>query len=916
VVDSPTEVVEAIHEIARTGWDLEARRREALWEQLVDAGKVTGCRWHEDLRASYDLLYGLVGHNQIFDAHEHAPDHLHSVVSYLAAIGVDHFSDLLSGVIWPEAFITAFEKSREYAAELVRGIHEIGIENFKGLVASVFSEASFNQALRTTPWAAADLINEAHEVGIQETQTAVAKTMGTDLFRETLAKQPWNTAHAFRSINNMRWWRYVRAYDRCCTHLAGDNQLPKASWRTNPWVSVKLVRMYQRMPDGGLERALEDPESWTVFVDKSRHDPQGLLDLGSKAARECSASGSPFHRVFREKVREGVPDHPEIEAEIERMGEADFRTLIDSILTPEAFARSRREHKKSTARALRIINELGDAETSGAQRIANVYRDHLEIFDTPAFRMAVRRNLWMLVDLLRATARLDVISVRRIVDYVLSQATFNHSIAEHQWGISQAFHKIADMGPRRFLDTHRIIEDVTHDRESFAAGFKKNPRDAVEMVQVVALLGEEEFARLMADPQTREAFLTRVRVCPRNAAHFLHEVAEMGVDAFEEFVDRDLGRDLLNQMLNFKGCHLVHGMRRVNIVGVEDFRRELRAWKAEDPGRALTPDDAVEAIGTIRERAFERRLSDPNRRIRVTLHGQPAYWVSEGEIRGLYQSYPEWGEVLFKLEGGDVMTPAECVDLYRLVSGRKRFQSHMVPILTNFLPLRVIRSRINGGEPLIREIRALRSVSQRPPHRFDAYFHTLEVMDQLENTVLLLDFVPEAVRRRVRKELEKEIQHVSRYHLLVLASALHDLGKVYGGADEGTGHIERGITAVRPILDRFGLTDAQKALVIAVIRHHAPRKLRKPGESWQDFEKRGGLDLLYREITGHGENPYPIETILHYHADILGKRGDETSPTEIERRKRVTDFLLARYVREYPEPPATSPPAPQPPEQG
>ena len=164
----------------------------------------------------------------------------------------------------------AFGKSREYVAELVRGIHEIGIENFKGLVADVFGEESFNQALAATPWAAADLINEAHAIGIPETQTVITKTMGTALFRETLARHPWNTAHAFRSINNMRWWRYVQAYDRCCTHLAGDNQLPKASWRRDPWASVKLVRLYDRMPDGGFERAIETPDGWELFVEKSR----------------------------------------------------------------------------------------------------------------------------------------------------------------------------------------------------------------------------------------------------------------------------------------------------------------------------------------------------------------------------------------------------------------------------------------------------------------------------------------------------------------------------------------------------------------------------------------------------------------------------------------------------------------------
>jgi hypothetical protein len=515
----------------------------------------------------------------------------------------------------------------------------------------------------------------------------------------------------------------------------------------------------------------------------------------------------------------------------------------------------------------------------------------------------------MVVDLLIATARIDAISLQRIVDYVVSQAAFNVAVAEHQWGISQAFRKIADMGPTNFLDTHRIIEDVTHDRESFGAGFKKNPRDTVEIVQVVALLGKEGFARLMSDPETREAFLTRIRVCPRNAAHFLQQVADMGVDAFNELVDVDFGRDVLNGMLTFKGCNLVHSLRRINIVGVDEFRRELREWKAEDVAHLLTVENAINAVGVIKERALERRFSDPERKIPVTLRGQPTYQLSEGEIRGLYESYPEWGEVLFKLEGGQEMTQAERVDLYRLVSGRKRFQTHMVAILTNFLPLGVIRSRITAGEPVIREIRALRSVTQRSPHRFDAYFHTLEVLDQLENVVLPLEFAPDPVRLQVKRELEQKIDGVSRHDLLVLAAALHDLGKAHGGADAGADHVRLGVEAVRPILQRFGLTEAQKELVLAVIGHHAPSKLRGPQEPWEEFEKRGGLDLLYDAIEGHGENPYPMETILHYHADILGRRGDETPAAQIERRKRVTNFLLKRYAREHPE--ASTPPGPK-----
>jgi hypothetical protein len=400
----------------------------------------------------------------------------------------------------------------------------------------------------------------------------------------------------------------------------------------------------------------------------------------------------------------------------------------------------------------------------------------------------------------------------------------------------------------------------------------------------------------MSDPETREAFLTRTGVCPRNAAHFLKEVAEMGVVTFNEFVDHDFDRQLLNGMLKFKGCNLVHSLRRINIVGVDDFRSELRAWKAENSTHALTPESAFEAVGVVKERVLKRRFSNPERRIPVTLHGQSGYRVSEGEIRGLYQSYPEWGDVLFKLEGGQALTRAERVDLYRLVSGRKRFQTHMVPILANFLPLHVIRSRINAGEPLIREIRALRSVPQRSPHRFDAYFHTLEVLDQLEHNVLPLDFVPEPVRLHVHKLLDEEIDGVSRHDLLLLASALHDLGKAQIGAEENADHVERGVEAVRGILRRFGLTEAQKELVTSVIRHHAPAKLRRPGESWEEFEERGGLALLYDGITGGGENPYTVETVLHYHADILGRRGDETPPFQAERRKQVTSFLLERHL--------------------
>jgi hypothetical protein len=197
VVDSPTELVEVVQEIDRSSWNLDERRRDALWQQLMEAGKVTGRRWHDDLRAAYDLLYGLVGHYRIFDAHQCSADHLHELVTHLSAIGSDRFSELLASTIRPDAFTAAFEKSREYLAELARGIiHEIGIENFKGLLASVFGEESFNRALAITPWAAADIINEAHAIGIAETRTVVAKTMGA----RPCCGRPWRASRGTRPM--------------------------------------------------------------------------------------------------------------------------------------------------------------------------------------------------------------------------------------------------------------------------------------------------------------------------------------------------------------------------------------------------------------------------------------------------------------------------------------------------------------------------------------------------------------------------------------------------------------------------------------------------------------------------------------------------------------------------------------------
>lgn len=221
-----------------------------------------------------------------------------------------------------------------------------------------------------------------------------------------------------------------------------------------------------------------------------------------------------------------------------------------------------------------------------------------------------------------------------------------------------------------------------------------------------------------------------------------------------------------------------------------------------------------------------------------------------------------------------------------------RFRAHIVPLIENFTSMDEIQATIRRAEPLIPEISRLQAIAQREGHRYDAYFHTLEVLDQLHSAVLPLDCLTPELRVRIRALLDASIDQVSRRTLLVLAAALHDVGK----ADGLGGHVQRGLGLAGEVVTRLGLTAAQQALVLDVIRHHRPAKLRRPDEPWADFRARGGLDLLYDELTGGGANRYPVETILHYHADFLGRRGDRTSAIQVARRHEVTRFLLVRWA--------------------
>jgi succinyl-CoA synthetase alpha subunit len=893
VVDDPTQMVRALFEIERLGWNIEERRRDALWEVLQKEGRPHGRRWLRRHRAAFELLYGWVGNWRLRRANETHAEHLHELVQHLSQLGPRGFAGLVGSCIDEESFVRGFEKSPEYVAEMVRGVSELGVANLERLLTEVLTRDSFNAALRATPWAAADIINESNEIGLSETADVLSHTIGLDLFRHSFAAKPWNTAHALRSINNMRAHRFVRAFRRIAEHLLSDAEPLSEAWMLNPWATVKLLRGYDRIPDEGLDRAVEDPATRDALVALTRSNPQGLLEVGKRAFALSQEGPQPFHRIYRRLLRRGTAEAPSVPGEVERMGAKEWVSFVETVLTREAFERAVDAHPTSSAHALRLVNDASTEAESGAQHLHRVFAEHREVFDSVPFRTAVGRNPWMALDLLRAVGRLEQVEVRRIVDYVVTQRAFDLAITEHQWGTSQALHKIADMGAKEFFEHQMILEDCTRDRQSFRLAFQKNPRDAVEIVQAAARLGAADLAELMSDSSTRWAFLKRVRLSPRNAAHVLQEVVALGADQLKRLVDRGLGRPLLNRMLEDKGPALVRLLRCVAVVGVDEFLERLRERNGRTGEEALSADNALAVAEAIKHEAVESQFSDPKRRMQLRVRGQQDLELSEVEVKGLYGSYPVYETVILKLHREEPMEPAEQVDLYHLASGRKRFRAQLIPVLSNFVPRAELEERVERGEPLVPELSRLKGLPGREGHRFDAYFHTLEVIDQLHRTVLALEFLDPDPRDAVLRHLDQTVAGVSRRHLLILTAALHDLGKVEPGKD----HVVLGLEIAREVVERIRLTPAQRTLVLDVIGHHRPPKLRQVDEPWDAFCERGGLDLLYEELSGGGANAHPVETVLHYHADILGRQGDKTSARQVSRRQQVSRHLIDRCLR-------------------
>ncbi len=104
-------------------------------------------------------------------------------------------------------------------------------------------------------------------------------------------------------------------------------------------------------------------------------------------------------------------------------------------------------------------------------------------------------------------------------------------------------------------------------------------------------------------------------------------------------------------------------------------------------------------------------------------------------------------------------------------------------------------------------------------HNNDSVFiHTLSVLEELEKLL-------KTVNNKINSYLDKMIDSYSRRDLLFLATLFHDIAKTDTLVEENNitsclQHEEIGSKKVRSILDRFDLSEQEKAIVVNLVKYH------------------------------------------------------------------------------------------------
>ncbi|MCI0476789.1 MAG: HD domain-containing protein [Anaerolineales bacterium] len=193
------------------------------------------------------------------------------------------------------------------------------------------------------------------------------------------------------------------------------------------------------------------------------------------------------------------------------------------------------------------------------------------------------------------------------------------------------------------------------------------------------------------------------------------------------------------------------------------------------------------------------------------------------------------------------------------------------------------------------EVVALKGVAQSPPHAYDAFEHTLRVLDELE--MIQADEYAQVANGEFAAELQTHFAQIvsaerARGTLLRLAALLHDIGKAQTRSVDDAGaihfydHEPRGAVLGEAAMRRLRFSNDEVAIVTRVITDHLrPAHLAR--------EARVSNRAVYRFFRDAGDAG--IDTCVLTHADRRGKGSTEIEADDDARQRATNAQLLDRY---------------------
>ncbi|MEX1071186.1 MAG: HD domain-containing protein [Anaerolineales bacterium] len=217
-------------------------------------------------------------------------------------------------------------------------------------------------------------------------------------------------------------------------------------------------------------------------------------------------------------------------------------------------------------------------------------------------------------------------------------------------------------------------------------------------------------------------------------------------------------------------------------------------------------------------------------------------------------------------------------------------------------------------EKFLPEVNPLKGLEQSAPHIFEAWEHTLNVLEALEKVldVLSEDYSPDRVSDlqgglivislgRYRHQLSQHVNSVAvpdrpRRALLMFAALTHDVGKALTRSIGEDGRIHfyeheaRGAELADSRAGALHLSNDERELLHKLISNHMrPMQLTLTGE----LPSRRAIYRFFRATDAAG-----VDICLLSLADMLGKYGAEVPEAELKKHLETLRVLLEAYYEE------------------